>query len=127
MGSKGSCTASSWDEAEVLLATRVIALCLEPVDDIWTSLATSLDLIAELYRARGETTKVSQLGRNAADARNGKMCGKAKCPRSLKDILDHLLANPLTGSPGQDWLNVRRIFQDKGRKNSNSLPIALSI
>ena len=102
------------DEAEVLLATRVIALCLEPVDDIWTSLATSLDLIAELYRSRGKTTKVSQLGRNAADARNGKMCGKAKCPRSLKDILDHLLANPLTGSPGQDWLTVRRMFETSG-------------
>lgn len=50
-GLKGIPHSVIMDEAEVLLATRVIALCLEPVDDIWTSLATSLDLIAELYRA----------------------------------------------------------------------------
>ena len=57
------------DEAEVLLATRVVALCLEPIEDKWVSLATCLDLIAELYRARGSRKKVEQLGRNAADAR----------------------------------------------------------
>jgi DNA helicase-2/ATP-dependent DNA helicase PcrA len=40
------------DEAEILLATRVVALCLEPVHDIWVSLATGLDLLASLYRAK---------------------------------------------------------------------------
>lgn len=104
------------DEAEVLLATRVIALCLEPVDDIWTALATGLDLISELYRARGDVNKANQLGRNAADARNGRISGNAKCPPSLKGILDHLLANPLIGSPKQDWLTVRHLFQASGVK-----------
>lgn len=100
------------DEAEVLLATRVIALCLEPVEDIWVSLATGLDLIAELYRARGKTDKVAQLGRNAADARNEQVRGNAKCPRSLKDILKRLQAYPLSGNPGQDWLAVWHLFEE---------------
>ena len=102
------------DEAEVLLATRVVALCLEPVKDLWTTLATGLDLIGELYKARGATKKAEQLSRNAADARCGRMRGNAKCPRALKDILEHLQANPLSGSPGLDWLSVRRMFETSG-------------
>lgn len=104
------------DEAEVLLATRVIALCLEPIEEVWTTLATGLDLIAELYRARGNVKKVNQLGRNATDARHGRMRGNAKCPRAFKAILEHLQANPLCGSPGKDWLTVRRLFEETGVK-----------
>ena len=99
------------DEVEVLLATRVVALCLEPVEDVWVSLATGLDLIAELYRARGKTKKANQLSANAADARAERVCGNSKCPRSLKGILEHLKANPLSGKPGRDWLSVRRLFE----------------
>ncbi|MYK60270.1 MAG: ATP-dependent helicase [Rhodospirillaceae bacterium] len=102
------------DEAEVLLATRVVALCLEPVTDLWASLASGLNLIGELYRARGTVKKVEQFARNAADARDERVRGNAKCPRALKDILEHLQVNPLSGSPGQDWLSVRRMFEASG-------------
>lgn len=102
------------DEAEVLLATRVVALCLEPVEDVWENLAAGLDLIAELYRARGNSKKVDQLRRNAADAREKRVRGNAKCPPFLKDILEHLQTNPLSGSPGQDWLTIRRKFEASG-------------
>ena len=102
------------DEAEVLLATRVVALCLEPVTDLWASLANGLNLIGELYRARGTVKKVEQFARNAADARDERVRGNAKCPRALKDILEHLQVNPLSGSPGQDWLSVRRMFEASG-------------
>ena len=102
------------DEAEVLLATRVVALCLEPIEDIWTTLAAGLELVGELYRARGNTTKADQLTRNATDARDGRVRGNAKCPRSLKDFLAHLQANPLSGSPGRDWLTIRHAFEASG-------------
>ncbi len=102
------------DEAEVLLATRVVALCLEPVDDIWATLATGLGLIGELYRARGNAQKIAQLDRNAADARIERIRGNAKCPGALKGILEHLRGNPLSGSPGQDWLTVRHKLETSG-------------
>ena len=99
------------DEAEAILATRVVAFCMEPVMDLWATLTTGLDLISDLYRARGNTKKVEQLGRNADHARDRKVQGNAKCPRALKRILEHLQANPLSGSPEQDWLNIRRMFE----------------
>ncbi len=102
------------DEAEVLLATRVVALCLEPVRDRWATLASGLDLIGKLYRARGTAKKVEQLGRNAADAREERVRGNAKCPHALKDILEYLQANPHSGSPGRDWLSVRGMFEASG-------------
>ena len=99
------------DDAEVLLATRVVALCLEPVDDIWLTLANGLDLIAELYRARGNIKKAAQLALNASHARQGQIHGNAKCPRTLKAIIESIRSKPFAGSPGQDWLTVRRLFE----------------
>ena len=109
------------DEVEVLLATRVVALCLEPVEDVWGTLATGLDLIAALYQARGDAKKVEQLRRNATDARQERVRGNAKCPRFLKDTLEHLQHNPLSGSPGQDWLTIRRTFEASGVQELQSV------
>jgi DNA helicase-2/ATP-dependent DNA helicase PcrA len=104
------------DEAEVLLATRVVALCLESVEDLSSSTATGLSLIAELYKARGDAVKADQLLRNAANTREGRTCGNAKCPSGLEQIFRHIQANPLTGNPGHDWLKVRKLFEASGVK-----------
>ena len=57
------------DETDVLLATRVVAFCLEPIVNVWASLATTLELIAELYQAHGDMPKANALRRGASDAR----------------------------------------------------------
>jgi DNA helicase II / ATP-dependent DNA helicase PcrA len=102
------------DEAEVLLATRVIAACLEPAQNTWSALAIGLDLISSLYRARGNTNKAAQLARNAADAREGRTRENARCATGLRAILDALQAEPLSGNPSLDWLRVRRLFDASG-------------
>jgi hypothetical protein len=100
------------DEAEVLLATRVVALCLEPVTEIWRTLSTGLDLIAELYGARGNAAKVEQLRRYSSDAQKEVVKGTAKCPRALKALIENIHSNLLlTGNPMQDWLAVRRLCE----------------
>ncbi len=99
------------DEAEVLLATRVVALCLEPVIDVWATLATGLNLIAEVYRGQGKTDKVQTLTGAADAAAKGELARRAKCPAALKTILGSLQATPLTGEPGADWLHIRRLFE----------------
>jgi DNA helicase-2/ATP-dependent DNA helicase PcrA len=107
------------DEAEVLLATRVVALCLEPIADRWKSLAIGLDLIVALYRARGGVSnvkKAKQLSRNADSARKHQLKGAAKCPKSLNAILERAGSGLLTGNPGKDWLAVRRLLDSSGTK-----------
>jgi DNA helicase-2/ATP-dependent DNA helicase PcrA len=107
------------DEAEVLLATRVVALCLEPIANRWESLATGLDLIAALYRARGGVSnvkKAQQLSRNADSARKHRLQGSAKCPKSLNAVLERTGSGRLTGNPGEDWLAVRRLLDSSGTK-----------
>ncbi len=102
------------DEAEVLLATRVIAFCLEPIPDLWQSLAEGLELVANVFQSQGKTAKAGMLRNAALDARSGRTRGIAKCPPALKRILEELQRNPLTGDPAADWLAVRNMFLNSG-------------
>jgi DNA helicase-2/ATP-dependent DNA helicase PcrA len=102
------------DEAEVLLATRVVALCLEPVTDIWSTLTCGLKLTAEVYRGQGNIGKVTTLTNAADAAAKGNLVRRAKCPSGLMSILQDLRSTPLTGEPGADWLRIRRSFEASG-------------
>ena len=102
------------DEAEVLLATRVVALCLEPITDIWAMLSVGLSLIAEVYRGQGKVDKVATLTKAASAAAKRELGKRAKCPAGLKAALEELQARPPTGEPGADWLRIRRLFEASG-------------
>jgi DNA helicase-2/ATP-dependent DNA helicase PcrA len=102
------------DEAEVLLATRVVALLLEPVESTWTTLGVALDLISDVSRGRGNAAKAIQLAKNAADARSGKVKGNAKCPKVLLAIVEDLSKRPHLGKPAADWLAIRKRFETSG-------------
>jgi len=102
------------DEAEVFLATRVVAQLLEPVDNVWQSLAGALDLLSQLYRAKGNMTKSDQLLKNALSANEEVLSGNAKAPRALKSIIDVLKTDGFTGNPGADWLAVLSYLRASG-------------
>ena len=51
------------DEVIVFLAARVIAFCMEPIEDLWTSLSTTLILISEMYKAKGNQRKFEMLNK----------------------------------------------------------------
>ncbi|MFO0617239.1 MAG: ATP-dependent helicase [Polyangiaceae bacterium] len=99
------------DEAEVLLATRVVALLLEPVRDVWATLRTGLQLMAGLYRAKGNRKCAEVLERGAEQAGGGRLKGNARCPRELLRIIDELWTEPLSGNPAADWLRIRHRFE----------------
>lgn len=102
------------DEAEVLLATRVVALLLEPVRSPWTTLGAALDQISDFYRAKGNAKKAVQLAKYAVEARNGTVKKSAKCPKTLLAIVEYLAKNRRTGNPTADWLAVRKQFEASG-------------
>ncbi|MEX1668522.1 UvrD-helicase domain-containing protein [Zhongshania guokunii] len=99
------------DEAEVLLATRVVALCIEPITDKWNSLATGLNLIADLYQAKGNTAKALKLRQYSEDATSKKLKGNAKCPKVLSSLLEHFNDKYFSGNPSEDWMKVRKAFE----------------
>lgn len=100
------------DEVEVILAMRVLALLLEPSKDTFQTMAIGLGLIAELYKAQGDMKKAVQLAKNADSAREGKIKGGGKCAPALQQVIESIHADPLAGNPGQDWLKVRRKFEE---------------
>lgn len=102
------------DDVMVLLATRVVAGCLEPVEDVWNTLAAELELIADLYRAKDNANKVEVLLRGVSNARQERIQGAAKCPPGLKSVIEQLQRDGFTGHPGRDWLRVRKMFEDSG-------------
>lgn len=105
------------DEAEVLLATRVVAQLLEPIVDEWQTLAKALELFSQLYRAKGDVTKAEQLLKNAISASEQGLRGRAHLPPALKAIVDELKTEKLTGNPGADWLAIRnRLYASNVRE-----------
>ena len=99
------------DEVQVLLATRVIALCLEPVQDIWKTLEIGLKLISEIYRSKGNSAKVKTLVGATKDASGRKLRGQAKCPPKLKEIIEKFQSQGFSGDPRKDWMKVRQEFE----------------
>jgi|RhiMetdeSRZDD1v2_1073273.scaffolds.fasta_scaffold29904_4 ATP-dependent DNA helicase UvrD/PcrA len=98
------------DEAEVLLASRFVAFCLEPQANEWAALATGLDLLAALFRAKGDIQKAQQLERNSADARKGQLPRRGKAAAAVSAVLGKIRTQGLTGDPGRDWLFARRLL-----------------
>lgn len=102
------------EDVESLLASRVLALCLEPVNDIWTTLAQGLDLLAEIYNAQGKVVEANKLIAYAATAREGNLPPRIKLPKVFKSILETLSTTPFMGIPRSDWGLVRTLFLNSG-------------
>lgn len=104
------------DTTLVALSTRVVAGCLEPIDDTWKTLSMLLELTADFFGANGTVggaETAARLRRYALDADNQKV-GRGRVAKALARVVDGLVAEPLTGSPPTDWLRVRRDFERSG-------------
>ena len=64
----------------------MIALCLEPIVNPWTTLAVGLELISELYRARRKPEKADKLVKNAADAQSPLLTASERVDRAIQTL-----------------------------------------
>lgn len=108
------------DEAQVLLASRLVAYLLEPrkvAEHELADLAEGLELAAAVFRAKNSTSSLSQAKRfsdQAAQANTGK-APKAKAVGSiLLNILRKLREHRFTGDPRRDWLEARKELAEAG-------------
>jgi DNA helicase-2/ATP-dependent DNA helicase PcrA len=108
------------DDAQVLLASRLIAFLLEPrkrAESELTDLAEGLELAAAIFRANDSATSLSQakrLGDQAAQAKAGKLPKARSAAKSLLQTLEKLRAHRFSGDPRRDWLDVRKQLSDSG-------------
>jgi DNA helicase II / ATP-dependent DNA helicase PcrA len=118
-----------FDEAFVMLASRVGAFLLEPrkVDRRHEDIATFLDLLSSAYRAKGGKTALVSAKRFALWA------GKARIGRppdvNLVGAIDALLQKTVVtrhlGNPQSDWTQVKRALRASGDATLGSIAEAL--
>lgn len=98
------------EEVDVFLASRVIALCLEPIVDVWCTLSNGFELISEIYKAQGKTSDADKILSYAEDARTHTLRPRMKLPKVFKQVVEQIASTKLSGIPRQDWVTIRNIF-----------------
>lgn len=100
------------DEAPIILSGRVIAYLLEPqpVQLERDDLATCLELVSDVLRAKNTISEIQQAGRllaQAAQARTGRALARSSLGHKALSGLRAIRAVLQTGDPRKDWLVVR--------------------
>ena len=103
-----------FDEMQISLASRVLAFVLGSHEDPPNlRLAGALERISAVFRSYGKKTAINtsdKLLRWAAKCRAGEI-PKTKCVRALSGLFEAQEATGFVGSPTQDWVVVRRLFE----------------
>lgn len=104
-----------FDEAEVLLSSRLAAFLLEPKTEAnhYTDIAQGLELMAAVRRAGGTKKGISmavKLLRWAEQIRQGQKKPKCKAVAAMDDLIKAARTVQLTGNPGKDWRIVKKIL-----------------
>lgn len=103
-----------FDQAQIALAARVVAFVMaSPAVSRPERLAGTLERVGAVMRAAGTKTGIAtsdRLARWAASARSG-VTPSTKCVRSLLGVFEEIDEMGFVGSPREDWLSVRRVFE----------------
>lgn len=104
------------EDVEVLLASRVVALCLEPIANQWEALSAGLQLISEIYKAQGKIAEADKIMSYAVDALSSTIKPRVKLPKVFKELISQIANHSFSGIPRQDWIFIRKIFFMSGAK-----------
>lgn len=101
-----------FDEAFVMLSSRVGAFLLEPKSEQrrQEDTAAFLDLLADAYRAKGGATalKVSKTFRAWAAKTRAQGPPKVKLVAAIQSLFCSITDQPYAGDPKKDWVRVKR-------------------
>jgi DNA helicase-2/ATP-dependent DNA helicase PcrA len=117
-----------FDEAFVLLASRVGAFLLEPRSpNRMADLAVFLELLADANRAKGGKTALARATKLlgwAAKAREGKGVN-TNLATAIAALLDSIEKAGHVGNPSSDWITVKRHLRTSGDDDLKSIADAL--
>lgn len=109
-----------FDQASVMLSSRMIAFLMEPrggPDTELAELAKALELAAAVYHARGgdgNLTQAQRLALSAHDCRNGKAPRANGIAAKLLSVLRTLREHMFSGDPKRDWIAARTMLHTCG-------------
>ena len=118
-----------FDEAFVMLASRIGAFLLEPKKSTKRreDIATFLDLMAEAHRAKGNKTALqfSKKLRMWAAKTRGQEPPKIKLATAIDALLQSAMEVAHTGDPKRDWTRVKRELRAAGNGDLSDIASAL--
>lgn len=108
-----------FDETKALLSSRLIAFLLEPKikENIVQDKAIFLELLCDIFQAKGTKTSQNKADRWDSCAASLKESGKCRSTSFIKlvdEILSDLANHQFEGNPRKDWMHVRNILRIKG-------------
>lgn len=104
-----------FDETDAMLSARFAAFLLEPraPGNRSSDVACALDLLADVKKAAG-SAKAKERQMWAATLRSGKT-PKAGLVKAIFSLLESLDEQSLSGSPGKDWLAIKKTLRATGQ------------
>lgn len=116
-----------FDEAAVLLSSRLVAFLMEPrriPEQQLLDLAEALDLAAAVFRARGKKGNLTAAAKFAAAAiqcRSGKKPGANTAAGKLLQVILATSDHAFRGDPKRDWLDMRDLIKQSGNRDIASI------
>jgi DNA helicase II / ATP-dependent DNA helicase PcrA len=118
-----------FDEAFVMLTSRVGAFLLEPraLDNRAGDVGIILDLLAAAYRAKGGKTALDHARKLAGWASKTRAQGapNVKLVKAIGSLFESLAETYNTGNPQWDWIRVKRQLRASGDDTLTSVASAL--
>lgn len=107
-----------FDEAEVMLASRLAAFLLEPKAEAShnNDVAQGLELLANIRRAGGKQTAIGQANsmvKWAEQLRQGKN-PNTNAVKAMSALIHSVRTLELSGQPRNDWLVIKKMLQSSG-------------
>lgn len=100
-----------FDETATYLSSRLIAFLLEPREnDDSNDIVQALNLICDLYRAKGKKNEWEKYERWCINLKNGTNSCRGNVVPEIKKIMQVILDDGFCGNPEKDWLKVKDLL-----------------
>lgn len=100
-----------FDETATYISSRLVAFLLEPKkDSLNIEVAEALDIMCNLYKAKGRKTEWEKFERWSVSLREGTVPNRSTVIPELQRIIEEVRAISYLGNPEKDWLTAKNFI-----------------